>query len=388
MGEIYESDNENEDEDENFEETTTTRRSRRDDPDKPVTNAETIPLFVNADKRGLNTAEYLKVTKLDNPDRGYKGTMPLTSTLETIAGIHGNGTYNIDLCNSAHKVLRRLENQVISLNEEQRQNVGDNAKSGTSNSDRHLAFLLQENARKDKAELDREEKRTDAHVKAVTGQATQFTEMVTKTTEAAANRDRDHMKGVNDSQQNFFANMMSQQATMFQQTMAMMMMGHNQTMEILKASHDRDIQQNSPAALMDILMKGINIGKEFESDDDPLTKSLSAGGDMLTKLIELKKEMPQTTVTTQRVQRPNPGNAPNKTKSGKEPILSKNELRKMIELKKVLRSRGIDLEDQLEQASIHYRDIPEEELTSEGENQDNTQKGESDDTPKEETAQT
>lgn len=388
MGEIYESEETGDDENEDFEETTTRRTSKKDDTDKPVLNAGEIPLFVNADKRGLNTAEYLKVTKLDKPGRGYKGSMPLTSTLETISGLHGNGTYNIQLCNANHKVLRTLENQIISLSDEERQDVATNAKSGTSNSDRHLAFLLQENARKDKAELDREEKRTDAHVKAVTSQATQFTDMVTKTTESAANRDREHMKGVNESQQAFFSNMMAQTGTMFQQTMAMMMMGHNQTMEAMKASHDRDMQQNSPAALMDVLMKGINIGKEFENDDDPLTKSLSAGGDMLTKLLELKKEMPQPAQPAQRVQRPNPGSAPNRSNSGKEPILTKAELRRMIELKNVLRSRGIDLEDQLEQASRHYRDIPEEELTSDGANQDNTQKGESDDTPNKETTET
>ena len=53
----------------------------------------------------------------------------------------------------------------------------------------------------------------------------------------------------------------------------------------------------------------------------------------------------------------------------------------------MLRERGIDLEDQLEQASKHYRDIPEEELYSEGENPDDTPEGKSDDTPNEKTTE-
>ena len=71
MGEIYESEDDTTDENEDFEETTTRRTTKKDDVDKPVANADGIPLFINADKRGLNTAEYLKVTKLDNPGRGY-----------------------------------------------------------------------------------------------------------------------------------------------------------------------------------------------------------------------------------------------------------------------------------------------------------------------------
>jgi hypothetical protein len=307
------------------------------DNDAPIANAEDIPLFEDADKRGFRTAAYIKVTKIDPPNAGYKGEVPLNSTLETIAQLFGNGLFNFAVCNHKHKTLRTQENVKISV----QGSVTTTAIAPSQGKDTSSQTVIDI--------LDKFDKQSRQINDQVRTNSKEYTDLVKTTTEASAERERLFLTTVNKNNQEFFQGMLASQAQNFQQLMAMMVMGHQQTIESIRATQ----AQNNPLAFVEVLTKGLQMGRDMGSDDPDWLKALGVGKSMVGDLAEIAKTA-----------RTNPkiltnGNkeaeAKNKGKEApKERPLTREEIIELIKLKKSLLNRGIELEAMLKDANKHY----------------------------------
>ena len=320
--------------------------------DTPIDNASDIPLFEDADKRGMRTVTYLRVDKLNNPNAGYKGNIPTNSTLETISQLYGDGLYNISACNARHQVLRTKENVRISLDDN-----GHSPKalpSGAGTSDKSIE-ILREVIRNHDKEVERLEKSSGRTANESIANSRQFIELIKTTTEASAQRDREHMQSVNKSQQDFFANMMLASSQMFQQTLAILTMGHQHLIETLRTSKDDSPKESQ----VDTLLKGIMVAQGLGGNDDPdWIKALDKGGNMMTTLLKLKQgstEPPEKESKEDTDKKPKDPN--------KKPPFSKSELLELLRLKKVLNDRGIDFSEMVRQSREHLIDQSEREKT-------------------------
>jgi hypothetical protein len=320
------------------------RGGKKDLSDTPIENALDIPLFEDSDKRGLRSVTYLKVIKLDKPGAGFKGNIPISSTLETIGQLHGDGVYNIEACNHRHQVLRSKENIRISLNETKT----DSPKTNTTSSLELVAELNKNHAEEIKRTREISERVANESIV----QARQHTDLIRATTESAAAREREFMQSAQKNQQDFFGNLMIAQSQMFQQTMAMITMGHQQTMESLRATTEREM--NSGSNNVEVLMKGLSLGREMAGGDDSpdWLKALDKGGTMMKDLLQLKNDnqsqvpsLANNTATPQKQRDPN-----------KKLPLTRNELLEIIRLKKSLNAKGIDFEAMVRQTREHLSD--------------------------------
>jgi hypothetical protein len=241
-----------------------------------ITNAGEIPLFHDADKRGLKAAQYLKIVKIDKPDSGYKGKIPISSTEETIAKLYGNGIYNIEACNHRHQIIRTIESLEISIPEEIK-GVNPLMVPGLRNEN---SFVRQDNERVDRLH--------DKVTKQVTDNSNQFVQLVTKQTTESAQREREHMASVNNQQQTFFSSMLAATSQMFQQQILLQREQHQQTLQLLATNKPNENQG------MQMLLAGIALAKELgsggEGDNTPdWLKALSQGGEMLGNLVKLSE---------------------------------------------------------------------------------------------------
>lgn len=361
------------------------QKSKKDEKltETPVENAKDVPLFADFHGKGLKSISYLRLTKQDKPGAGFKGNISLSSDLETIYRMYGNGLYNIEACNHKHQVLRIRENVLINIDMPENPKKEDRNidLSVDSAKDKHISKLIEGINDSHNSEVNRIQSLTDSVTKQVTSQGEQFVKLVQTQTESAAQREREHMAGVNKGQQDFFASMMLATNQMFQQTMAMLLAGHNSQIEVMRASFARE--QNNPMQMVEILMKGLQLGKDLEGDDSPdWIKGMTAGGDMLGSLAKIAGALPggfvpKAIAPNVAVQNPAaqvPQTTPKsetKQSKGSKPqapkIFTDEEVVAFLKLKKVLRARGIDPAAVAQEASKHYESVPDSELFGESE---------------------
>lgn len=324
------------------------KSSSKDLRDVPVENAAEIPLFLDADKRGTKSAIYLRITKNDEPNSGYKGQVPLSTTIDSIARLFGNGYFTIELCNHKHQVLRTKENVKIDVP------MGTNL---TRNNDEAStdASIVKDLIAGHEKEIDRLVKQLTLGTGDAERRSKEYTDLVKTTVEKSADRERVFMQGQQKMQQDFFGSLMLQQNQMFQQTMVLLSAGHRMTIESLQAV----LGNQNKGSDVDTLLKGIAVAQSLGGDDDePWVKALGHGENMLTKLLALKGSNNNTETK------------PNAGKPTKAPI-SKSELLEIVRLKKVLNERGIDFTDlvrdaraQLEQPDSEQESSPSSESNS------------------------
>lgn len=365
--------------------------------DGKIENGGDMPLFVDADKRGLRTAAYLKVIKRDNPGSGYKGNIPLEATEETIAQMYGDGLYDVQACNSRHMVLRSRENIRISMDSNKPKNdvVGKSIPevSGTMNAT--ILELVKGNRNEHSKEIDRVQELATQSSKQVIEQGKQYVDMVTTLTTSAAERERTHMAGVQKQQQDFFANMMNNQAQLFQQTMAIMVMSHQHTIESLKAANEKE--KNEPMLMVQLLLQGLKLGQDMGGVDDgpDWLKALDKGKEMIGGLATLatfqNKQISSDTsqnseskpTRNRKVLRQGADknredngskkleNEPKDSSKESQSSLTSEEIQKLIELKKVLSERGIPLAGLVEEAKSHYETAESPSVTDDSESPEN-----------------
>jgi len=283
----------------------------------PITNATEAPLFAGSDMTNKRSIAKLRLIKLDAPGQGYKGEIPLGSTLESIAQTYGDGLYNIEACNSHYKILRTLQNQRIALH-----STGYQSEKATP-----ALSLVGSN----KDELDRVERLATQASQESVAQSNSFVTLVTTTMTAAAERERTFMAGVTRQSQDFAATMMTAQAQGFQQLMAMMQLAHTQTLEQLRSLPKGD----DGTKLIAMLMRGIDMGRDLdEPDEKPFWQELLAGGTQLLTTVAGNSNK----ALAAPVDMPAAGIGPTKKKNSKRERMVKE----MIALHKAVRARGIE----------------------------------------------
>lgn len=342
------------------------RGSKKDLSDVPIENSADIPLFEDSDKRGLRSATYLKVIKLDKPGAGYKGQVPLTSTLETIGQLYGDGIYNIEACNHKHQILRSKENIRISL-ADNNADSGKNSSNGKNSGANSNLELITELNKNHSEEIKRTREISERVANESIIQSKQHTDLIRIQTESAAAREREFMQSAQKNQQDFFANLMIAQSQMFQQTMAMITMGHQQTMESLRATTERE--QNSGNSNVEVLMKGLSLGRDMAGNDDSpdWLKALDKGGNMMKDLLQLKSE------NNVKVEPPPQSKGNRQRDPNKKLPLTRTELLEIIRLKNSLNAKGIDFEAMVRQTREHLSDENSKPVVTSEDNEETTE---------------
>lgn len=323
--------------------------------DAPIANADSIPLFPDADKRGVRTAYYIKVYKLDQPHSGYKGQVPLTSTEETIAQLCGNGLFRFDVCNGSHKVLRSKENVRIDIPSSHLEKISDGRSKGPETD---ILGLFKEINKSHERDIERTSKSAEIVNTQVQQNSKDFVTLIQALTQSAAERERAFLTSTSAGQQEFFKSMLASQGQQFSQLMAIMMMSHNQTIEMMKASSS----QQNPLIFLEVMMKGLALGKDMGGDDDApdWLKAIREGKDMFSSLADIAKikalGTPPALTTPPPTSTPVPEPKKDTTQKPKkeQKLFSKNEITQLIQLKKTLLNRGIDLETLIKEANNHY----------------------------------
>lgn len=366
MPEAFESEDEF-DEEEAPEYTPPPRRGRqRVDavPDAPVENAEDLPLLTFAGTGKANTVTYLKVTRLDGGkgERGIKGKLDPTSTVEDVARRFGNGTYNIEGCNYKHKCLARQEVEISIPGFDEDTGPAQPQVSGPSpNFALHQMKMIADMSKDHSGTVKDQASATAEQVQAM---ASKTMEMLTAFTSAQRESERSAYAASQANQQTFFASMMAMQNT-----------AHTQQMEMLTAMNERGRKdQLDPMAMIQVFMDGIKAAGELGGGEgtEPWVQALKEGTGMMGHLAQLAhapgvqnalpgrgQAAPQLPATT--VERPaRDAQAPGVRK--KKLPFKKAEIRGMAQLRAQLRRRGISFEDFLAQTTDYYQQVPDSEL--------------------------
>jgi hypothetical protein len=321
--------------------------------DAPLTNATEVLLFSGTGMQGKNAIAKLRLIKLDNPGAGYKGEIPLNSTLETIGQTFGDGNYQIEALNASHKVLRTLSNQKIALQNSLAEKPASN-----------VAYLPGSNA----AELDRVQNLAMQTARESKEQSQQFLTLVTTMLSSTAERERSHAAETRRETQAFMTGMLAAQQATFAQMMTLLQTGHNQTLEQLRAL-PRNTDNSEKMIAM--LMQGISMGREIdEPEETPFWKELLEGGTKLLSGVAAARsgeQAPSTALATTTATPDKPG------KSIKLTPKRKKELKAMIELQQALRSQGIDpvaFTDMLKNGEFSMERPPESEPDDESDDID------------------
>lgn len=326
--------------------------------DRPVENEGPLPLFPDAHRNTQRVVAYVRVTKMDSPADGYKGDVPATATLQFIGNLYGDGIYNLEACNAGHKVLRQRQGVKIAFGGPGRR-TGNGTPSPTG--DPHLPMRVMAQQHKD--EVERLDKLTTRTTDQVTKQGDQFVTMVTKQAESSMVRDREFFKANGEQQGQFFQAMIAQQQAMHQQSMESQRAGFQQTIALMESMHARSAEQNNPAMLVSVLMRGLEMGRDMDSsEDDPdWIRGLNAGSKMLGDLRGLAATKDGSAKPAKRLPaKPNPKALPQKTGSGDtsggpdatdKPRFSKEQIAKIAQFKNLCDERGVDFDNLLMQAS-------------------------------------
>lgn len=321
-----------------------TRDSKKGDKvyknDTPIDNAADVPLFNDADKRGMRHVMSLRVIKLNNPRSGYKGDIPPSSTLQTIANLYGDGLYTVEALNAKHQVIRTKENVRISMEDVSEAKIATSGKAGGNDTD--LVETIKELNRQHETTISRLLESANSGAKESKENAKEFVKLVQTQAESTITRDREYVGAMNKGQQEFFATMMSAQSQQFQQMFMLMTMGHQHLIQALKVTYEGG--NANKGSDVDTLLKGIMVAQQLGGNDDPdWLKALTTGGSALKDLLKLKDA----------TENPAPKEKSDEEKSAKEkpkiPI-SKNELLEILRLKKELNRRGIDFGEMVRQA--------------------------------------
>jgi hypothetical protein len=290
--------------------------------DDDVSNVDDVPLFSGVEFKDSKAVNKIRVMKLDAPGAGYKGEVPISSTLETIGGMYGDGLYKIEAVSLKGRVLRTREER-ISLG------IGANAQTAANQAPPAANGLTP-------ALVDKLIALASANGATATTQAREFTALVTTQTESAALREREFMQGANASQQQYFAAMAAQMQANFTQMMAMMSASHQHTLESLSATLGRrDDEGGSVERMLALFSQGLQMGRGLssgEDDEPPFWQQIAGTGAQLLAGIQQKQLASPANGSSKRAK-------PAVSTKGKK---VSSEARTLIQLAGALRKRGID----------------------------------------------
>jgi hypothetical protein len=368
--------------------------------DLPVANADDLPLFPDANKKQSRTVSYVAVIREDGANRGYKGNLKPGSTEQTIFQIFGNGIYTLEARTEKHKPLRTRENVQVNFEEDSEKSDGKPGTAIQGYGPNDLKSMLTEVLNTRESESKRLEDLAKSTADQSRNQSEKFVDMVKETTTASKEADREFFANTSKQSQEFMSNILAANQNNFQNMMTLLQQGHNQTMQQLNAINDRERNSDNPMMMVSLLVEGLKMGREFEGDDTPdWIKAMSEGGKMLGDIKEmaalkasmtpsipaLKALVAQNKLKKQkegnRVVKENPDTEATEGKPVPVPKeLAQTEVDKLANLKEILRKRGIDPEEFLDENINHYANASDKDIFGEEETEDSPDKSNSDDT--------
>ena len=238
--------------------------------ERPLTNQDAIPLLPNANKKTEREAVGIKVFKLDPPNSGFKGEVPLSADQAYIASQWGDGVYTLELFNDKRVTLKKVEGVKIACGYVP--NAGSERASDSIESERLSA--TQENQREGRLDrihrevLDRTTKLADKH-----------TDLVMQSAERMSTRE-----------QSFFTSMIESARQSAAEERERSRQSHDQEMERIREQHRMDmererernaamLQQNNPANALELLRQGIELAGGMGSGEptEPWVKAVEHG---------------------------------------------------------------------------------------------------------------
>ena len=289
------------------------------DPDETLTdNADAVPLFADIDGRTSRSITQLRLSRVEQGGVAYKGMIPVSSTLDTIGQIYGNGIYLLEGLNSKGSVLHSKENLRISLPE------------------------LETPVNDGKTDADRIERLARQSANESVAQARSFLELIVTQTNAQQSRERDFYAAQQEQNRVFMASLISMQAAQFTQTIQLMT--QSQTAEDARAQRrqQQQPQRANDQLLMETLMRGLKLGRDLSSgrapDETPVWQSILQGG--LGVLANVNNpQLTQQASVNPNVKTPTTVPPP----SGKRLSAAQRKLMKdALQLHRAVRSKGID----------------------------------------------
>lgn len=364
--------------DEEREESIIERRERERNESGKIENDELIPLIPNIKHDVRKTLSEIQVYKLDPPGDGYKGNVPITAGLTTIAKLYGNGVYDFHAINQDGKVLRRNTGVKIAWTPTEPEKRPTNAHNESSN-------LLQWQADQHTRETARVESFGRMAVETTRETAREHISALTSQQAASTERDRSYFGALMAQQQQFFASMLAQTQMMHQQTMERAREDFRQTIQIVQLSHERVSAASDPNLLLNMFRQGMAINADNPREDDdepesenPWTEAIRAGASAIKDITDVAKISAITSAKQQPakpVRKPKPapklppaaplvsptqnvldsaGPTPNpasNTPPERVKIFKPNELAEIVRLKRLLDMKGLDFAGTVRNAS-------------------------------------
>lgn len=333
------------------------RKRAENDESAPVENEEPIPLFPNLDKDKGNIVVRIRVFKRDPPGDGFKGDVHPTADLDFIAKRWGNGIFDFHALNAEAKVLRRTENIVISSIKREAPATG--LESPITAHER----LLDRQSLAAERDADRAYRISSEAITATRTQATTYAEMIRADTEARMQRDREYHATQAAQQAAAFQQMYLQMQQMHQQSMEQQRGSFTQVLQLMSATHERELATSNPMVMLEVLQQGFRMAAETgASDADPLTTAMQTGlGGLreLTKMMALQKgiKSPKLKASNPTAK---PKGAPKAEESEAKRVISRAELQEVVALKQVAEAKGYDFEGILEQAKLMVEAAPDQ----------------------------
>lgn len=214
-------------------------------------NALSIPMFADTDGRTVRSISQLRLYKMEaGGPPAYKGTIPTTSTLETIGQMFGNGLYTIEGLNHRHTVLATKENIRISLLDAELPAAMGNGASDVERIERLARISANESHENSKA----------------------FVAYMERAAADAREKDRAWYAAQNEAAERRHAQEMQLARESFTQTMAIMSANNAFTLRAFDAMHSGDKRKQGDddgTKLVNMLIQGMKIAGELRGDSEP-----------------------------------------------------------------------------------------------------------------------
>jgi hypothetical protein len=312
----------------------------RSPTERKVTN-KFIPLFPDATKDPKRYGASIKVHKSTPPGDGYKGTIDSPETVDEafLASLYGDGIYKLELLDQQKNVLRVRDNVKIAAGGASSSNGGSNG-HGATNVDDLIAKLTAHTDSQIQKVLDATEKRLVAE------QA-----RLDKERETERERSKEHtglmttlVKGEAEQLRAHYAAQQAAADASGKMLLAMLQQGHAQQMQMMQTMHEAQASRSDPLLFLKVFQEGMQNAPEDGTSKvvGDITKGLGALRDMA---VADPKRLPSNGGGANgngsaKPAKPNPSTPATANGSKKQPI-SKEELREIVMLKKVLRQRGM-----------------------------------------------
>lgn len=375
------------------------RQEREDYEDEEVENDDPVPLIPNIDARGSRVVHAIRVIKRTPPGEGYKGSIHAGADMEYVGKRWGDGIYDFEAVNTAHKVLRRNPNVKIAMGYAGSDTNGPpNSRMPifAPNPDSGMASeLLKRQAEQHDKDAERASKAAEQAIATAKALSTDYATLIREDSQSRAERDRVYFKEQSNQQNNFFSAILASMQTMHAQTMSMQREGFMQTIQMMQASHQQQANMSNPALLLSLFKEGLRMGQDFggEESDDPISKVLGAGiagmGHLKDMMALHKLPNPGTVSGAPPQLPPGPSTQPQKVKpaapAGKaRPKISKEDVKSTIRLKKLAKANGYDFETLLSQAEMMMAG----QAQTESEEDEDEEEDESADSPEDSESET